>query len=187
MNFSSITKYRRLFAAALLSLNFSLLSGCSHTPDLSRYRDEQPRLDLREYFNGEVEAWGMFQNRSGEVIKRFTVRMQASWQGDQGELVEDFNYSDGSKQRRVWKIRRVAENQFEGRADDVVGVAQGQQSGSLLHWQYVLDLPVDNTSYQINFSDTMVLIDNKTMLNRAVLRKFGFEVGSVTLAFRKLS
>ncbi len=176
---------RRFALLGVLSLG--LLSACSHTPDLSRYQNDQPRLDLREFFNGEVEAWGMFQNRSGEVIKRFTVRMQASWQGDQGELVEDFNYSDGTRQRRIWHIRKTANNQFEGRADDVVGVAQGQQSGSVLHWQYVLDLPVDNTSYQINFSDTMVLIDNKTMLNRAILRKFGFEVGSVTLAFRKLS
>lgn len=176
---------RRFALLGVLSLG--LLSACSHTPDLSRYQNDQPRLDLREFFNGEVEAWGMFQNRSGEVIKRFTVRMQASWQGDQGELVEDFNYSDGTRQRRIWHIRKTANNQFEGRADDVVGVAQGQQSGSVLHWQYVLDLPVDNTSYQINFSDTMVLIDQKTMLNRAILRKFGFEVGSVTLAFRKLS
>ena len=36
------------------------------------YAAEQPTLDLKTYFNGTVDAWGMFQDRSGKVIKRGT-------------------------------------------------------------------------------------------------------------------
>ncbi|MCQ3971514.1 DUF3833 family protein, partial [Klebsiella pneumoniae] len=38
--------------------------------DVEHYRDEEPQLDLRQYFVGTVDAWGMFQKRSGEVVKR---------------------------------------------------------------------------------------------------------------------
>ena len=47
-----------------------LLSACASVqPDA--YRDEKPILELDRYFNGTVDAWGMFQDRSGKVIKRF--------------------------------------------------------------------------------------------------------------------
>jgi hypothetical protein len=35
----------------------------------------QPALDLAEYFNGTTDAWGMFQRRNGEVVKRFHVEI----------------------------------------------------------------------------------------------------------------
>jgi hypothetical protein len=81
------------------------LAGCAAT-DVARYQAEQPVLDLREYFNGTLDAYGMFQKRGGEVAKRFHVVIEASWQGDTGTLDERFSYSDGSTQRRVWTITR---------------------------------------------------------------------------------
>ena len=49
------------------------LAGCASV-DVAKYRAEQPALDLRTYFNGTLDAWGMFQDRSGEVVKLFVVR-----------------------------------------------------------------------------------------------------------------
>ena len=77
-----------------------VLGGCGATLQPSDYAAEQPKLDLKSYFNGTVDAWGMFQDRSGKVIKRFTVVMDCQWQGDTGTLDEHFTYSDGTKQRR---------------------------------------------------------------------------------------
>lgn len=59
-------------------------------------------LDLPTYFSGPVQAWGMFQDRSGEVIKRFHVDIQSRREGDKLILDERFLYSDGTRQRRVW-------------------------------------------------------------------------------------
>ncbi len=38
------------------------LWGCS-TVDIDDYRAEKPVLELRDYFNGTLDAWGMFQDR----------------------------------------------------------------------------------------------------------------------------
>jgi hypothetical protein len=160
------------------------LAGCAAT-DVARYQAEQPVLDLREYFNGTLDAYGMFQKRGGEVAKRFHVVIEASWQGDTGTLDEHFSYSDGSTQRRVWTITRKDAHNYIGRAGDVVGEARGEAHGNALRWRYVLALPVDGKTYQVDFDDWMFLIDDKVMLNRSVMSKWGLRLGEVTLSFYK--
>ncbi len=169
---------------ALALSGLILLSGCAGV-EVSDYRAESPALDLRSYFNGRLNAHGMFQDRSGKVVKRFSVIIQADWKGDTGTLDEDFTYSDGTKQRRVWSLTRQADGTYIGRADDVVGEARGELAGNALRWRYVLALPVDGKVYHVNFDDWMFLMDDKVMLNRSFMSKFGFELGQVTLSFSK--
>lgn len=173
---------RKTLSACCASL--ALLTGCASV-DVADYRAEQPTLDLRQYFNGDLNAWGMFQDRSGKVVKRFHVAMKASWQGEVGTLDEDFTYADGTKQKRVWTLTRQPDGSYIGRADDVVGEARGEVAGNALRWRYVLALPVDGKVYHVNFDDWMYLIDDKVMLNRSFMSKFGFELGQVTLSFTK--
>ena len=162
---------------ALLAVVTFGLAGCAGVP-VEKYRAEKPVLDLRTYFNGTIDAWGMFQNRSGEVVKRFTVVIDAHWEGDVGTLDERFSWSDGT-------ITRQADGRYLGRADDVVGEAVGEAAGNALRWQYVLALPVDGKIYNVDFDDWMFLIDDKVMLNRSLMSKWGFHLGEVSLSFTR--
>ncbi|MEY2618275.1 MAG: hypothetical protein RL522_1277 [Pseudomonadota bacterium] len=175
-------KRRLLLAAAPATV--ALMAGCA-TPDIADYQGEKPALDLRTYFNGTVDAWGVFTDRSGKVVKRFTVVMDCTWQGDEGVLDEAFTYSDGTTQRRVWRVRKEADGRYTGTADDVVGQAQGQARGNALRWRYVLALPVDGRVWHVDFDDWMYLMSDKVLLNRATMSKFGITLGEVTLSFTK--
>lgn len=163
-----------------------MLAGCGSVP-VEQYRNERPALDLQQYFNGTVDAWGIFQDRSGKVVKRFTVRIDARWSGDTGTLDERFEYSDGTTSRRVWTLQRLDQHHFRGTADDVVGEARGELQGNALRWQYVLKLDVDGRSWEVEFDDWMYLMDEQVMLNRSVMSKFGVRLGEVILTFRKRS
>lgn len=160
------------------------ISACSDMK-VTHYQQEQPTLDLAQYFNGTLDAYGMFQKRSGEVVKRFHVVIQAEWKGEVGTLDEHFTYSDGTTQRRVWTITKTAQNRYVGSASDVIGQALGESSGNALRWQYVLALPVDDKIYHVDFDDWMYLMDNRIMLNRSRMSKWGFDLGEVTLTFVK--
>ena len=173
---------RTLILAMALALG---LAGCASVPTLADYAGQQPILDLRSYFDGEITAHGIFTDRSGKVVKRFKVLMKCRWNGDEGVLDEDFSYSDGSKQRRVWTLKKLANGRYTGTADDVVGVALGEAAGNALRWSYTLRLPVDDKVYEVQFDDWMYLMDEHTLLNKAVMSKFGFRLGEVTLAFYK--
>ena len=111
--------------------------------------------------------------------------MTGTWTGNQGVLDERFTYSDGKTERRVWRLTDLGGGRWEGRADDVVGVATGVSSGNALNWRYTLALPVDGKVYEVQFDDWMYLVDDKVMLNKATMSKFGIRLGEVTLSFTK--
>ena len=170
----------RIFLVILTSF---LMVACSAR--IEDYRSMQPALDLQEYFDGNITAWGQFQDRSGMVIKRFRVDMTGTWVGNEGTLDERFTYDDGSTQQRIWKIKKHDNDRYTGRADDVIGEAEGMAAGPALQWSYTLALPVDGKIYNVRFNDWMYLHDKHTMMNRAVMSKFGVKLGEITLTFRK--
>jgi hypothetical protein len=184
MTIPAILSTRRLLLAGAAAFAFTL-AGCAG-PQVQDYARETPQLDLREYFNGDLIAHGLFTDRSGAVKRRFTVKMKGTWQGDQGVLEEDFLYSDGQTERRVWRLQRGADGRYVGRADDVVGEAQGEAAGNALRWRYTLRLKVDGSTWDVQFDDWMFQMDRQVMLNRAAMSKFGIHLGDVTLSFQKL-
>lgn len=161
-----------------------LLVGCGNV-DVGTYREQSPAFDLRAYFTGRVDGWGIVQRRSGEVIKRFHVVIDGRSEGEQLVLDEHFTYSDGTLQQRTWRIRPDGPGRWRGTAGDVLEQARGENAGFALRWQYVLKVPVDGRTWDIRFDDWMYLLDEHTLANRTYMTKFGVEVGQVTLFFRK--
>lgn len=161
------------------------LAGCASAPVPEDYAAEKPTLDLKTYFNGPMTAHGLFTDRAGKVQRRFTVKLVGRWQGDVGTLEEDFAYSDGKTERRVWTITALGGGRYKGTAADVVGEATGVARGNALRWSYTLRLPVAGTTYDVQFDDWMYLMDDSVMLNKARMSKFGFDLGEVTLSFYK--
>ena len=175
---------QRLGALGVAASAPVLLGACAG-PQIDDYARERPALDLRTYFNGTVDAWGVFTDRSGQVVKRFTVVMDCQWNGDEGVLDEAFTYSDGSTERRVWRLKALGDGRYTGRADDVVGEARGQVRGNAFRWGYTLALPVDGRVWHVDFDDWMYLMDERVMLNKAVMSKWGLRLGEVTLSFTR--
>ena len=171
-------------AAALGAV--ALVSCTSIDPKV--YVEEKPTLDLRQYFNGTLVGHGLFMDRSGQVQRRFVVTIKASWAGDVGTLDEDFAWSDGETERRVWTLRPFAgqPGRWTGTAGDVKGEAAGVVSGNALNWTYTFMLKTkEGKRYDIDFDDWMFLIDEKVMLNRAVMSFWGFSVGEVLISFTR--
>ncbi len=173
---------RKLLLAA--ALGAALLAGCA-SPQIADYANETPKLVMDQYFSGKVDAYGIFKDRSGKVVRRFTVEMDCKWEGNKGTLDERFVYSDGTRQQRIWRLTLGPDGQVTGEADDVVGQARGQVRGNALQWAYTLRLPVDGKTYDVQFDDWMFLQNEQVMLNTAVMSKFGFRLGEVVLTFVK--
>jgi Protein of unknown function (DUF3833) len=179
------SRRKTVLLGAAGALGLSGLAGCSSSPVVADYAAAKPVLDLKTYFNGTVRAHGMFSDRSGKVLRRFTVNMDCRWTGEEGVLDELFTYADGSTERRIWRLKHLGGGRYTGRADDVVGEAAGQTAGNAFQWRYTLKLPVDGRVWEVDFDDWMFLIDERVMLNRATMSKFGFRLGEVQLVFTK--
>ena len=175
---------RHIVAVTATCLGALAIAGCAG-PQLSDYVDTRPVFDLRQYFDGTVLAHGLVSDRSGKVLRSFVVTLRCSWVGDAGTLDEEFVFGDGERQRRVWRLHKLADGSYTGAADDVVGQALGASSGSAFNWRYTLRVPVSGSVYEVQFDDWMHRVDDRTVINKAVMSKFGVRVGDITLSFTK--
>ena len=160
------------------------LTGCSGVK-VEDYADKTPEFDIREYFNGPVEASGVFINRAGKMDSFFHVHMHGKWNGNEGTLEEKFVYDDGKTGERVWKLSMSDDHHFTGTAHDIIGISQGTQFGNAVNMQYVLRQPVGDTTYDLSMDDWLYRIDEHTVINRIVMTKLGIKVGELVLSFKK--
>ncbi len=175
---------QRFCSILLVTLAIITLFGCSAT--LDDYQSQTPELKLEEFFKGKLVAYGMFQDRSNQVMRRFRVDMTGTWEGNTGILDETFYYQDGTTEKRVWTLTKLADGKYSGSASDVIGEALGETSGFALNWHYTLALKTEDDIYHVDFDDWMYLLDDKRLINRATVTKWGFHVGEVTLLIEKL-
>ena len=175
-------------AVTVLGLGISLigLSGCSVSVEGNDYKAVQPAFDLEQFFDGDVNAWGIVQNRSGEVVQRFIVDIAGKVEGDTLTLDEKFEYGVGEgPTERVWTIVKQSDNTFIGSATDIEGPAKGTSYGNAFNFHYEMDLPVDDTTYAVTFDDWFWAFDENTMMNRSYIRKFGIVMAEVTIFMQK--
>jgi len=168
----------------LLLILFILVSNCSDMKP-QNYINTKPEIKIEEYFLGNVKAWGIFQGRSGVVKRKFTAEMNGFFDGKNFILNEDFNWNDGEKQKRKWTIKKVDDHNYEGTASDVVGIAKGASYGSAFKFEYNLLIPFKDKKIKVRFDDWIFKQDEKVAINRAIVTKFGFKVGELTVFFVK--
>ena len=170
---------------ALMILGLVALAACGR-PSLTDAPLSDRDLNLEEFFNGHLTAYGQFQDVFGEVRRRFTVEIEGTWDGEHLRLVEDFVYDDGSTEQRIWTLRQTGPDTWVGTAPGVIGQATGQESGDTFNWQYTIDLsiPGDET-LRVSFDDWMWLLSEDRLLNRAYMSRFGVPIGEVIITFER--
>jgi len=171
--------------AVVSTLLLLLMAGCSSV-DVEDYADSDPRLDIADYFTGTTRAWGMVQDYSGEVQRRFTVTIEGSVEDDTLTLDEAFEFADGETDRRVWRFERVDEHRWVGTANDVEGTVEARQYGHAFHMNYPLDVDIGDRTITFTMDDWMYLQPDGRLINRTAMKKFGLTLGEITLVFEQV-
>lgn len=174
----------KLIGKLCVCISALLFQGCNmnHIKD---YEENHPVLNMEDYFAGPVKGYGLVQKYTGGVRRRFTVDMQGQWTGNQGTLDEDFVYDNGEKQHRQWRLTRTDAHHFTALADDVTGITHGEQYGNAIHMVYVLQIPYNGSTMDVTMDDWLYRVNDKVVLNNAVMKKFGIPIGRITASFFK--
>lgn len=176
-------RVKRLVAVLITAIG---ITGCAGSMKPEDFDGKEPRFVIENYFAGRTKAWGIFEDRFGNLRREFVVDIDGRWDGKQLILDERFVYSDGEKEQRLWTIDKIDEHTYSGAAGGVVGKAQGKSYGNVLNWRYDFDLKVDGDTWRVKFNDWMFLQPDGVMLNKAEVSKWGIHIGTVTLAFRQI-
>ena len=182
----SINKIMYKLSSYLTLFIILLFTGCSQT-DMKEFQNNTPKLDLFEFFAGETIAYGIFEDRFGNLKRQFRVNINGKIDNQILTLDEDFLYDDGEQAKRIWKIEKKIDNNqkiiYEGQADDVEGKASGSISGNALNWSYDIYLNIKGRDIKVHFNDWIYKQSEDLAINRAYVSKFGINIGSVTLVF----
>ena len=155
--------------------------------NIEKFKGSQPIFTLEDYFAGKTEAWGMFHDRFGNLKRTFKVDITGTIESNTLTLDEKFLYDDGEQDSRVWTIKILGNNQYSGTASDVVGEATGISEGNALNWKYKLNLKVGDSTILVDFDDWMFLQDRNILMNRAEVKKWGLNIGVVSITFLKIN
>lgn len=165
-----------------------MVSGCSVSVEGEDYTSVSPDFNITKFFDGEVKAWGIVQDRSGKVVQRFIVDIDGRMDGDTLILDETFDYGLGEgPTSRTWRITPNGNGSYTGEAGDIAGPATGTEYGNAFNFHYEMDLPVDDTTYRVTFDDWFWAFNENAMMNRSYIRKFGLVMAEVTIFMQKQS
>ena len=162
-----------------------LLSACSKI-DMKQFENNTPKLDLFSFFKGKTVAYGIFEDRFGNLKRQFRVNITGKIENNTLTLDEDFLYDDGEQANRIWKIKKITDKNkviYQGQADDIEGKASGSISGNTLNWSYDIYLNIKGSNIKVHFNDWIYKQSEDLAINRAYVSKFGINIGSVTLVF----
>ena len=178
---------RFFLTVGLLIAAFSGFSACAKR-DVTHLTDRQPTLVLENFFEGDSVAFGIFEDRFGNLRRQFRVNLYGAITGSQLVLNETFLYEDGKKEQRIWTIDNLglAEDgttRYRGKAGDIEGDANGRISGNGLNWLYDVALQMGGLELEVHFDDWIYRQSEDVAINRAYVSKFGVEIGSVTIVF----
>ena len=176
---------------AILILCFGLLAACTGKPSLNDASLSTRQLDIEQFFDGDLVARGQFQDVFGTVRRQFTVKIKGDWNGKRLKLVEDFIYEDGSTEQRVWTLLKTGPQTWTGTAPGVIGQAVGVEKGDRFNWRYTIDLPVPVAdgpakTVRVSFDDWIWLQSDTRAFNRAYMKRYGANIGDVSISFEKL-
>ena len=88
-----ISKMNLIIKKISLSMICIFFIGC--TTSLDKYSNVEPKLNLFNYFNGQTQAWGIFEDRFGNIKKQFKVNITGTVDGNYLSLNEEFVYKNG--------------------------------------------------------------------------------------------
>ncbi|WP_018700940.1 DUF3833 family protein [Amorphus coralli] len=169
----------------LVVLAGALAAGCMTTPEATVPPMVEP-LELETFFAGRTAGEGRFESGIAGVERTFTVATRGTWDGRTLTLREDFVFDDGERDTKTWRFTRQRDGSFKGTREDVVGVADIWQDGKTVRLAYDAEVVgKGGTTRVLTFEDVLVPQSSTSVLNKAVVSKYGVPVGTVTVVFRK--
>jgi len=170
---------------AALALSLLAVAGCASRPAIPKEADAARPFVIERDLAGKTVGRGRFKSITG-ADRAFTAYLDGTFDGETLILVEDFDYDDGEKDRKTWRLTKTPTGEWSGTREDVVGTARGFQDGPAFRLEYRVDIPMKNGGKRrVGFRDVLILREDGVVYNRANVGWRGLAVGGVELEIRR--
>ena len=145
-----------------------------------------PKLKFEVYFSGKVTAYGqMILYYPKKRIKNIKAKFNGKFHKDKLILNEEFIESN-TKTDRVWTFKKISDLDFIGHENNVLSPFNVRVENNMLNMNYRFKTNYKNYNFSVNIKDNMYLINNKLLLNKSKVSKFGITIAETILLYTKL-
>lgn len=142
-------------------------------------------FSLESVFARQLQGSGAIFYRNGRLKTRLSVVASGSWDGKLLTLQEYLRYESGELHHRTFYITKIDDDRYTAQCREFVGPSFIRRHRSGFQWRYRLK-ENSREAHRITLSanDRLFLCADGTVLDHAVLRKFGVRVGEVFMTLR---
>ena len=175
-----------IVSSLLLASSCAQLMGPQKLPPLD-YIDKGAKLDIKKFFNGDVEGFAIIQDANGKIIDTQSIKINGKWEENKGIVQQLFVYADGTKDSRTWLFTVEQDGSFEAVGHNVSGPAQGRQIGNAYQMLYTLSVMQNGVKQPVKIEDNGFLADEKSMLVISKFKKGYSASGKAIISLKKLN
>ena len=168
-----MSKTASLFFALLVPVMMQASSAAAAEP-----------FRFEDFFAGKSKAVGSFSAING-VKRKFTVDLTGKWDGRTLTLREDFVFDDGTRDTKTWRFVKTGPASYSGTREDVIGETKVTLQGNTARFSYLVYLDSAKQANKVRFYDKMVLRSDGTVINTALVTKFGLPVAKTVVEFQR--
>lgn len=185
---------KKLFNLSLTVIAISLLSSCTYLESLFPKKqvaeldslESAPKIDIKKFFNGDIEGFAITQDSAGKIIGTVQVKMSGKWDENKGEIKQNFIYDGAIKDSRVWLITMNSDGTFDAIGHDIAAPAEGKQIRNAARMIYTLNLLDQGVKQPVKFEDKMYLVDEKSMIEISSYSKANGITGKTITSLKKI-
>jgi hypothetical protein len=149
----------------------------------SHRRTQEPFV-LEDFFAGRTIAHAGFAAISG-LRRDFQIDITGVWKSNTLSLHETFAFDDGETDHKTWQFEKVADGKYVANREDLLRPVHATIQTSTLRYSYSLFLNPAQKKNVVRFRDRITMVDERTLINKAIVFKYGIPVGRVTGIFLK--
>lgn len=151
---------------------------------------EKPKLDIKAFFNGDLESFAITQDGNGKVIGSYTAKIKGEWEDSKGVIKNNIFYNDGRKDNRTWLITDNLDGTFDIVGHDVSDAETGKQIGNVLQVFYNLSILQNGSKqkYKVRVENESYLVDENSMIGTSIIKsKDGKIISKSMVSVKKIS
>lgn len=144
----------------------------------------QEQFVLEDFFAGHTIAHAEFAAING-LRRSFQIDITSVWESDTLSLHEKFAFEDGETDQKIWQFEKVADGKYVANREDLLRPVEATIHNGTLRYSYKLFLNPTQKKNVVRFRDRITIVDERTLINKALVFKYGIPVGKVSGIFLK--
>ncbi len=176
-----------IITATTFLTSCALIEKYSYKPAELSSLEKAPKLDMKTFFNGDIEVFAITQDNNGKIIGSYTAKMNGKWDENKGVIQQNFVYDSGKKDSRTWLITSDTDGTFTAVGHDVATPVKGKQVGNAMQMVYTLLVKgSEGKKLSVDHEDVMYLVDDRSAIGTALIRKEGSASSKSIISYKKL-